>query len=106
MQKVAWPSTIVQNEKGMSASAKAERSEMPVMMPGSAIGRIRSSEIASRPKKRERATAAAASVPSTSASSVEIAATRTLSESAAPDVLALPGDREPLQSCSPGGGNW
>ena len=82
MQKVAWPSTIVQNEKGMSMSSKAERSEMPVMMPGSAIGRMRSSEIASRPKKRERATAAAASVPSTSATSVEIAATGSDSDSA------------------------
>ena len=39
---------------------------MPVMMPGSAIGRISSSAIASRPKKRARASAAAASVPSTS----------------------------------------
>ena len=50
MQKVAWPSTIVQNEKGMSTRSKAERSAMPVMMPGSAIGRMTSSEIASRPK--------------------------------------------------------
>ena len=87
MQNVAWPSTIVQNEKGMSASAKAERSEMPVMMPGSAIGRMRRSEIASRPKKRERATAAAASVPSTSATSVAIAATRALQRQRLPDVL-------------------
>ena len=55
---------------------------MPVMMPGSAIGRIRSSEIASRPKKRERLTAAAASVPRTSATSVDIAATRTERSSA------------------------
>ena len=82
MQNVAWPSTIVQNEKGMSAIAKAERSDMPVMMPGSAIGRMRSSETASRPKKRERLTAAAASVPSTSATSVAMAATRALSVSA------------------------
>ena len=63
MQNVAWPSTIVQNEKGMSIRLKAERSEMPVMMPGSAIGRMMRSEIASRPKNFVRASAAAASVP-------------------------------------------
>jgi hypothetical protein len=54
MQKVAWPSTIVQNENGISMMLKAERSAMPVMMPGSAIGRMTSSEIASRPKKLVR----------------------------------------------------
>ena len=68
MQNVAWPSTIVQNEKGMSTRLKAERSEMPVMMPGSAIGRMKRSEIASRPKNFARASAAAASVPRISAS--------------------------------------
>ena len=56
---------------------KAERSEMPVMMPGSAIGRMTRSEIASRPKNRARTIAAAQSVPRTSASSVATAATRT-----------------------------
>ena len=45
MQKVAWPSTMVQVEKGMSITLKAERSEMPVMIPGSAIGNMNSSEI-------------------------------------------------------------
>ena len=48
---------------------------MPVMMPGSAMGRMTASEIVSRPKKRARDIAAAASVPSTSASAVAIAAT-------------------------------
>ena len=66
----------------MWAIANAERSDMPVMMPGSAIGRMRSSDTASRPKKRERLTAAAASVPSTSATSVEMAASQELSVSA------------------------
>ena len=55
--------------------SKAERSDMPVMMPGSAIGRIKSNEIVSRPKKRARDSAAAASVPKMSASAVAIAAT-------------------------------
>ena len=54
---------------------KAERSAMPVMMPGSAIGRMTSSEMVSRPKNFVRDTAAAQSVPSTSAIAVEIAAT-------------------------------
>ena len=36
---------------------------MPVTMPGSAIGRMTRHEIVSRPKKLERATAAAASDP-------------------------------------------
>ena len=69
---------------------------MPVMMPGSAIGRMRRSDTVSRPKKRERLTAAAASVPSTSATSVEIAATRA-EEKRVPDVLPAPGDGEPAQ---------
>ena len=42
---------MVQIEKGMPMRSKAERSAMPVTMPGSAIGRTNSSEIASRPKK-------------------------------------------------------
>ena len=46
--------TMVQKLKGMSARLIAARSEMPVMMPGSAIGRMMSSVIASRPKKRAR----------------------------------------------------
>ena len=66
---------MVQNENGISSVWYAERSAMPVTMPGSAIGRISSSEIASRPKNVVRASAAAASVPSTSAVAVEYAAT-------------------------------
>ena len=75
MQNVACPSTIVQKLKGISPRLNALRRLMPVMMPGSAIGRTRRSETVSRPKKRERQTAAAARVPSTSAMSVEAAAT-------------------------------
>jgi hypothetical protein len=105
MQKVAWPRTIVQNEKGMSAIAKAERREMPVMMPGSAIGRMRRSEIASRPKKRVRARAAAASVPRIMASRVAIAATRTLSQSAR-QISWRSQATANQPSVKPGGGNW
>ncbi len=52
---------------------------MPLITPGSAIGRISSSDTASRPKKLARASAAAASVPSTSATPVAASATSKLS---------------------------
>ena len=78
MQKVAWPSTMVQVEKGRPMMSKAERSAMPVMMPGSAIGRMKSSEMESLPKKRARERPAAASVPKTSA--IAVATSATLSE--------------------------
>ena len=45
------------------------RSASPVMIPGSAIGRMTTSEIVSRPKKLKRETASDASVPSASARS-------------------------------------
>ncbi len=50
---------------------------MPVMMPGRAIGRMTSSEIASRPKNFVWLTAAAQSVPRTSAIAVAMTATCT-----------------------------
>lgn len=55
---------------------------MPVTMPGSAMGRITRSEIASLPAKRPRATAAAQSVPRRRARNVEIEAISTESRSA------------------------
>ena len=45
-------------------------SAMPVTMPGSAIGRTSANDSVSRPKKRKRCTASAASDPRTSASTV------------------------------------
>ena len=75
MQNVAWPRTMVQIEKSRPMMSKAERNDMPVMMPGSAIGRMNSSEIVSRPKNLARDSAAAASVPRISARKVAIAAT-------------------------------
>ncbi len=89
----------------MSAIEKAERSEMPVMMPGSAIGRMTRSEIVSRPKKRVRLTAAAVSVPSTSAIRGEIVATFTESCSACQTSGRFPGHAEPLQR-EAGRGHW
>ncbi len=53
------------------------------MMPGSAIGRMISSEMVSRPKKRDPETAAAQSEPRISAIAVETVATRSDRPSAA-----------------------
>ena len=74
MQKVAWPTTIVNRLRSMPRIwVKVELSAIPVTIPGSAIGRITRKEIVSRPKKRCRATASEASVPSTSAIAVAAA---------------------------------
>src|SRR5438105_7533548 len=71
MQKVAWPTTIVQSEKVVNGQraqkVKNELSAIPVMIPGSAIGRTSRNETASRPKKRKRWTAKAAALPRRSA---------------------------------------
>jgi hypothetical protein len=83
----------------------AERSAIPVIMPGSAIGRITSSEIVSRPKNRDPEIAAAQSVPSTMAMSVAIAATR----SDRPSACQTSGRFQVTPShcsVSPGGGHW
>ena len=55
---------------------------MPVRIPGSASGRTSRNETASRPKKRKRATAAAAIVPRTRAIAVAMRATFTESQNA------------------------
>ena len=55
---------------GSGRLRKVVFSAMPVTIPGSAIGRMTRNEIASRPKKRCRATASAASEPSRSAIAV------------------------------------
>ena len=95
----------VEAAKLQLAELKAERSEMPVMMPGSAIGRMMRSEIASRPKNLVRASAAAASVPSTIAMRVAISATWSESHSAAQTSGRSQATANHL-SVSPGGGNW
>ena len=82
MQKVAWPRIMVRVENGISIMPKADRSDMPVMTPGRAIGRMISRLIWSRPKKFVRAIAAETSVPSTIASAVAMLATLTDSASA------------------------
>src|SRR5437763_723111 len=81
-QNVAWPTTIVQIENVMCPARNAELSAMAVTMPGSAIGKTSRNEIASRPKKLNRATPNAAIEPSTSAIPVAISPTRTESQSA------------------------
>ena len=87
---------MVQKQKGILARLNAERSAMPVMMPGSAMGRMTRSEIVSRPKNRSRDTAAAHSVPRTMAISVEIAATRS-DRQRLPDVGPVPGRPRTIQ---------
>src|SRR3954464_8530314 len=82
MQNVEWPITIVHSDGvrwWTGLLPKNELSAIPVTTPGNAIGRTSRNVIASRPKKRKRLTAAAAAVPSTSATSV--ASPAALSES-------------------------
>src|ERR1700761_1538701 len=90
MQKVAWPMITVIRLSGMfSTWVKVLERAMPVTTPGRAIGRITRKEIVSRPKKRLRATAIAAIVPSNRA--IAVAATPAFSEvrkaSLAPSLL-------------------
>ena len=81
----------------MSMMSKAERSAMPVMMPGSAIGRMNSSEIVSRPKNFARDSAAAASVPKHEREQRWRSRDLEREPERRPDVGALgPGDAEPL----------
>src|SRR5215471_16649341 len=70
MQNVAWPITIVSSEKRSELNVKNEFSAMPVMIPGSASGSTSRNDTASRPKKRKRETAKAASEPSNRAIAV------------------------------------
>ena len=74
--------TIVQSEKLMPPMTKNELSASPVMIPGSAIGRMKRNEIESRPKKRARARPNAASEPRTSAKAVASSPARSESHSA------------------------
>src|SRR5215218_8246354 len=68
MQKVAWPTITVKRLSGTSRTwVKVLEIATPVTIPGRAIGRITRKLIVSRPKKRWRATAREASVPSTMA---------------------------------------
>ena len=103
-QNVAWPSTIVQTLNGIPARLNAERSEIPVKIPGSAIGRMIISEIDSRPKKRVRDIAAAARLPSSIAINVDNEATRRDNESAS-QMSCRPHATANQRSVKPGGGN-
>ena len=86
MQNVACPMMIVQMLKLMPMGLRTFKivawSASPVMIPGSAIGRMTRNEIVSRPKNAERETAIAASVPRTSAMVVAPSAALTDSLSA------------------------
>ena len=95
---------MVQVLNGISRRENADRSEIPVIIPGKAMGRITSSEMVSRPKNLDRATAAAVSVPRISARTVEIAAT--LTDSAMASQTSLRPNVTPIHFVvKPGGGH-
>src|SRR3982751_1210207 len=105
MQNVAWPQTMVQNDGSNPPSRIAASSAMPVMIPGSAIGRMNSNVSESFARKRARASANAANVPSTSAMVVAQAAT--LTDSHIAGQMSVRANAAPNHlSVSPGGGNW
>ena len=65
MQKVAWPTITVKRLRAIPSTwVKVLLRATPVTIPGRAIGRMTRKEIVSRPKKRCRATASEARVPS------------------------------------------
>src|SRR3954467_3666999 len=66
----------------MPQNVKNEFRAIPVMIPGSAIGRTTRNDPASRPKNRKRLTPNAAAEPSSSATVVATSAARTDSQSA------------------------
>src|SRR6478609_4637896 len=79
MQNVACAITTVQIEGGTPMIVRKKLfSAIPVMMPGSAIGKMISRLIASRPKNEKRCSASEMSVPSTSDSKVATTATSRL----------------------------
>src|SRR2546421_10750155 len=82
MQNVAWPITIVQYVSPTPQNVKNELRAIPVMIPGSAIGRTTRNDTASRPKKRKRLTPKAAAEPSRIAIVVATSPARTDSQSA------------------------
>ena len=104
MQNVACAITTVQIDSGMPMIVRKKLfSAMPVMMPGSAIGRMISRLIASRPKNSNRCSAIEMSVPSTSEMTVAMIATCTL-VSTASRAPALSNAFPHHSSVKPGGG--
>ena len=97
MQNVAWPATMVQKPGSRPASLMADSSAMPVMMPGSAIGSANSKVSVCLPGKRLRASANAASVPSTSAAERRRRSHAERQAHRFPHVAAREGDVEPVQ---------
>ena len=80
----------------MCPKRKNEFSAMPVMIPGSAIGRTSRNDTDSRPKKRKRAIANAAIDPSTSAIDVASSAAQTDSQTA----LRMSGEFQAIRTTS------
>src|SRR5215207_7966057 len=104
MQNVAWAITTVQIESGTPMIVRKKLfSAIPVMMPGSAIGRMMSRLIASRPKNENRCSAIEMRVPSTSEMIVAMIAICTL-VSTASRAPALWKARPHHSRVKPGGG--
>src|SRR5215475_3605144 len=104
MQKVAWPTITVKRLSGtFSTWVKVLLIATPVTIPGRAIGRITRKEIVSRPKKRKRATASEASVPSTRA--IDVATIAALIEVQNASGAVLSNALGNHSSVSPGGGH-
>jgi hypothetical protein len=106
MQNVAWPAiTVSRLNEIPSTCVKVSDSATPVTIPGNAIGRITRNDTVSRPKKRWRATASEASVPSTSA--IPVATSPTLTEVTSALPAPLPWNAWLNQwVVKPGGGHW
>ncbi len=85
------------DREGMSNRLKAERSAMPVMMPGSAIGRMTSSEIASRPKNFAPADRGGAKRAEHQREQRWRRRRPAREAERVPDIRAVPGNGEPLQ---------
>ncbi len=99
MQNVACDTISVKKPSLMPIIVvKTFASAMPVTMPGSAIGRMISSETESRPKNRNRCSARAAMVPSTSATSVATIATCTETHTASRAPSRVEGRRPTTRS--------
>ena len=97
---------MVHVENGTDMMSNADRNEIPVMMPGSAIGRMNRREIESLPKNFARERAAAASVPRTSAINVASVATFTDSHNGPQMSGRSNQTTENQRKVKPGGGNW
>ena len=98
MQNVAWPTMIVSSPNVMPKFWKVVWSASPVMIPGSAIGRMTMNETVSRPKKLYRETPSESSVPSDHRDERREKRSLYREPERLPDRLVLVRDPEPLRA--------